>query len=442
MSTPILLSDKKTLAAIKDYLRRSKIFVVDSSGVSRARLSNILIELGALSTNVTTFGSFETAEHYYKEKRPQIVFSDYKIGNRSGFDLFQTLNQMKITDPKESLFVLITANSSQSVVAQAAEEDIDAFILKPYTIDMVKNIFIKTALDKLFPSKYMQLIAKGKDLLCAGEYPESMEIFEEAKKLADNPTLACFYYGQAEYMIGALEDAEKSYKNGLSFNKIHYKCLVGLFDLMMEQKQFEEAYDVVRMIAEYFPANPERLGQIIHLAITTKNFSDIEEYYNFFINFNYRTETLINYICASLLICGKYYLQNNYTDRAFALFEKVSITSKGHPKFLRILIEYLTEFKQHDYYTQYLRRFDNESFETPDFKIAHFLTQHIGMKPIKIVNQCNDFIRNGMLSSSLYYLLIENNKKLGRIEEAEIIYKNAIERWPEKTSTFYKIKTE
>lgn len=437
-----VLSEKKVETVIRDYLKGNTVFVVDSSGVSRARLSSILVELGAKASMIKTFGSFDQAEHHYKELKPKIVFSDYKIGARSGLDLFESMAASKLVNANDSLFVMITSNSSQSVVARAAEEDVDAFILKPYTIQTVKQIFIKTALDKLFPSEYMQLIAKGKDLLLAGAYDQSIEVFEQAKVLTESPTLACFYHGQALYMMDAMGEAEGIYKSGLEHNKIHYKCLVGLYDLMMEKNLHEEAYDIVRMIAEYFPANPKRLAQIIHLAIITKNYSDIEEYYNFFVDFNYRTEELINYICASLLICGKYYLQMNYTDRAFTLFEKASITAQGHTKFLRILMEYLTEFKHHDRYNSVIRRFDNDSFHTPDFKLADFLTKHLNMKPVKIVKQCNDFIREGIHSSSLHYLLIENNKKLGRVEDAENAFQEALERWPEKTSTFYRLKAE
>ncbi len=438
----ITLSEKKVESVIRDYLKGNTVFLIDSSGVSRARLSSILVELGASCSKIKTFGSFEQALHHYKELKPKIVFSDYKIGPRSGLDLFEEMAKSKLVEQRDSLFVMITSNSSQSVVARAAEEDVDAFILKPYTIQTVKQIFIKTALDKLFPSEYMQYIAAGKDLLLAGSFEKSLEYFEKALKLSETPTLAYFYIGQAKYMLEALGDAEKSYKVGLEHNKIHYKCLVGLYDLLMERRLHEEAYDVVRMIAEYFPANPKRLAQIIHLAIITKNYSDIEEYYNFFIGFNYRTEELINYVCAALLICGKYYLQMNYRDRAFMLFEKASITAKGHTKFLRILIEYLTEFKQHEHYAAYIRRFDNDSFNSIDFKIADFLTKHLNMQPVKIVKQCNDFIREGIFSSSLHYLLIENNKKLGRTEDAEQAFKDAIEKWPEKSSTFYRLKAE
>lgn len=430
---------KKSDQIIRSYLQENLIYIIDTSGVSRARLARILVDIGANTQKIKIFGSYEQAEYHFNVDRPKIVFSEFRLGCRSGLDLFESFR--KISPSKESLFVLITSNSSQAVVARAAEEDVDAFILKPYTINTVKKIFVKTAMDKLYPSEYIRTIEEGKEQLFAGNYPEALEIFEKAKRMSDTPTLAFFYYGQAEYMLKEIRQAEKSYEEGLQYNKIHYKCLVGLFDLMMEKQQYKEAYDIVRMIAEYFPANPKRLATIIHLAVKTENYSDIEDYYNFFVNFNYRSEELTRYVCSALLICGKYYLMRGFAEKAFNLFEKVGITAQqGHTKYLRILIEYMTEFNQHDYYDAYIRRFTNDTYNTVDYKLASFLTKHLHMQPTKIVGQCQEFLRNGVDSSSLFYLMIQNNLKLGRTDDMEEAYREALKRWPEKSYTFHRAK--
>lgn len=432
---------KKSDQIIRNYLQENLVYIVDTSGVSRARLARILVDLGANAQKIRTFGSYEQAEHHFLIEKPKIVFSEFRLGCRSGLDLFESLR--KVTSSKDSLFVLITSNSSQAVVARAAEEDVDAFILKPYTINTVKKIFVKTAMDKLYPSEYIRTIEEGKEELFSGNYPAALEILEKAKRLSDTPTLAFFYYGQAEYMQKEVSKAEKSYEEGLQYNKIHYKCLVGLFDLTMERQQYKEAYDIVRMIAEYFPANPKRLATIIHLAVKTENYSDIEDYYNFFINFNYRSDELTRYVCSALLICGKYYLMRGFSEKAFALFEKVGITAQqGHTKYLRILIEYLTEFNQHDYYDAFIRRFTNDTYDTPDYKLASFLRKHLHMQPTKIVGQCQEFIRSGVQSSSLFYLMIQNNIKLGRTDDVETAYQQAMNLWPEKAHTFYRARHE
>jgi hypothetical protein len=53
---------------------------------------------------------------------------------------------------------MVTGNSSQSAVSpEAAEEDVDTFILKPYTIEIFSSVcFLKAAMAKLYPSDYMK----------------------------------------------------------------------------------------------------------------------------------------------------------------------------------------------------------------------------------------------------------------------------------------------
>lgn len=73
-----------------------------------------------------------------------------------------------------------------------------------------------------------------------------------------------------------LGNASKDYHMGLRYNEIHFKCLVSLFDILMDQKKFVEAYDIVKKIADYFPKELSRRGSVIHLAVITKNYEDME----------------------------------------------------------------------------------------------------------------------------------------------------------------------
>jgi len=123
------------------FLSKNLIFIVDPSAASRRRLMKTLSELGAITHMIQTYGHYEEAEQAMEEKAPAIVLTDYNLGHdKSGFDLLQT--HRKIHEKSISLFILITANSSQSLVAQAAEEDIDSFILKPYTINTIKETLL------------------------------------------------------------------------------------------------------------------------------------------------------------------------------------------------------------------------------------------------------------------------------------------------------------
>lgn len=418
------------------FLSQTKAFIVDTSPASRARLMKTLVDMGAKPHHIQTFCSYEEAESRISEM-PQIVISEYRLKDKSGFDLLQTFRKFKGNE--RSLFVLITANSSQSLVAQAAEEDIDAYILKPYTQDSLKSALMMAAMAKFFPSDYALKIDEGKKLLFAGKASEAKALFSAAMELHDKPALACFYYGQAELMENSLTGAESMYTEGLSYNKIHYKCLTHLFDLLFNLNRFEEAYEVVKQIATYFPANPKRLSTVLRLAIMTDNFKDIESYYELFTSIENRTDELVRYICAAMITCGRYYLIHNYPDRALKLFERVKTTAAGREKYLLYVIQNLVEFSLDEEAPLYLERFAGEAYKTREYKIAEFLTRTKSLAAVEVVNRAKKLIADKHISYCVYYVYIRAllvQKKQGEaqsaLEEASFLY-------PDKEFVFKKL---
>ena len=430
------LTDSNKL--LNSFLKDCPICIVDASGGARARLAGLLIDLGASSSKIETFTRLDYAKDNFSKQQPKLVFTDARVGKSSGFQFIQDLRR-EFPQNKSTIFIMISANCSQSVVAKAAEEDIDAFIIKPFTIDLVVRTLATAINNKLYPSEYMQLINRGKEFLMSGNYAESIDIFDRAMRLSQSPTLACFYKGQAQYLLEKIENAQAEYRHGLEHNKIHYKCLVGLYDLLFNQSLFDEAYDVVRTIAEYFPANPERLAKILWLAIVTKNYLDVEDYYQFFKDMDERPDELVRHLCAAMLICGKFLIRSNMKDRAFDLFEKVGATATAHPQFLRILIEYMTEFELPEYYPQFMKRFSVDQYQLDDFKISEFLSKHHLLKPIEVYKMSNDLIRANLQSSAIYFVLIKSLHKLGRSDDAQACLKHALDAFPEKTSILQKL---
>lgn len=413
------------------YLEESKIFVVDAQAVSRTRLIRLLKELGAKTENISSIADYNEALEKMETERPRIILSDFKIQNGSGFDLLH--NYRKINpDNKDHLFILVTSDSSQSLVAQAAEEDVDSFILKPYTVDVLKSTLISTAINKLYPSPYIQKIEEGKELLFNGKPQESIPIFKEAKKMNKKPTLACFYIGQAEFMKESMNGAEDSYREGLDHNKIHYKCLVSLFDLFYELQKYDEAYDVVKTIAQFFPANPERLATVLRLAIQTNNFSDIEDYYEIFVTLDERTSDILTYICAALAVCGRFYFQKNEEQKAIRIFTKLGRTTAGNPKFLRIGIENFIEFGHLDIANDFLTRFDRKSQTTDDFAVAKYLATQHELSPNESINIATGFISKDIHIFGVYLVLIRRALEAQRRDQAEKYLEDATKLWPDK----------
>jgi len=420
------------------YLKDKKIVIADLSKTSRSSIANTISKMGAMGTNIATCNSYENAEADIKRLKPNIVICDYDLGKKCGLELLQK-QRNEMTETQKSIFILVTGNSSQTAVARAAEEDVDTFIIKPFSADVLKNSIMKAAVAKLQPSEYKQLIEQGKRLMEEQQIDEALAIFKQAQEKDSAPSLACAYTGQAELMKKIIEEAQESYTKGLSFNKIHYKCMVGYFDTLMAQKRYKEAYEVVKKVSQYFPANPKRLASVLRLAIMTESYEDVEKYYQLFTTIEDRAEELIRYVCAALVVCGKYYLQKNFGSRAMELFRKAAISAGSRTNILKEIITSLLEFDLTNEAMEFYKRFPPDSQKEESYHVLGFMISSRKAAPNVVVNEGQNLIRKGVHDPLLYKTIIKKARTVGMKDLVESLSQEAINRWPDQKNSFLKL---
>lgn len=426
--------DKK--AVFKDYIDRTEVLIVDKNPGSRNRLLKIMVDLGSKRTMVHSVGTIAEAQEVIKTKKVGLVLSDYFVGGGSGFELFKIMRE---SDPKNKqlCLVLVTSNISQTAVAKAAEEDVDSFIIKPYTIQSIQENLVSTITAKVQPSDYILKVEEGKNYITAGEYEKAHETLLAATKLHPRPALALFYLGQADYLKNMVGQAQGNYKKGLSFNNIHYKCLIGLYEVFMREGKFYEAYDVVKKVAKYFPANPDRLTQIVRLAIQTQNYSDMQLFYEIFTTLEERSSSLVNYIGAGMYISGKHCLINNDVNGALQYFDNIAVSCSEFSKFVRAMITLLVEYQKPTDAERYLSRFPIEAKDSEDFLVSDFLVDSslLKDKPSMIVKKglelYNKNVRDFYCMQALIHAMEASGLKQDKITE----FKSEVSKlWPDKAA--------
>jgi DNA-binding response OmpR family regulator len=425
--------DKKEV--FKKFLETNEVLIVDKNPSSRNRLFKTLIDMGAQNSMIHTAGNLTEAEWFINTKKIGVVLSDYLVGGGSGFDLFKMIRE-KYPENKELCLILVTSNISQTAVAKAAEEDVDSFIIKPYTIQSIQDNLISTISQKAKPSEYILKVNDAKDLIKAEKYDEAITLLKTGMALHQKPALALFYIGQAEYLKNHVEEATFSYNNGLNFNSIHYKCLVGLYEIFFRDHKFDEAYQVVRKIAKFFPANPDRLTQIVRLAIRTGNFQDMQSYYEIYTSLDERQTILTNYLGAGMFIAGKYNLMNNDPETAIQYFDNIAVSCSEFTKFLRAVVDVLIEHKMPLDAEKYLPRFPSSTKEHEDFLVSQYLvTSHQSKDNGLIIKLGLELYNKKIRDFSCMKTLMEAMIKNGYNEDKLAPYKAEMKiLFPEKLS--------
>lgn len=420
-----MISNNKNL--LKPYLETTEVLIVDKNPASRNRLLKTMYDLGSKRNLIHSVGSLVEAEEIIKTQKIGIVLSDYFITGGSGFDLFKMLRERDPSN-KDLCLILVTSNISQTAVAKAAEEDVDSFIIKPYTAQSIKENLISTLTNKVFPSDYVKTVDEGKVLMNEGRYDEAITVFKKAMELNAKPSLALFYIGQSEYLKKHIDEAQDSYQKGLEVNSIHYKCLVGLFDIFLREERFNDAYQVVRKIAKYFPANPDRLSQIVRLAVKTANFQDMQMYYEIFTTLDDRAQDLKNFIGAGMYISGKSFLMKKSPETALKHFDNVVVSCSEFTKFTRAIILVLIEYDMVDEAEKYLSRFPSDTKEHADYLISDYLVNSRKVEDHNsIVKQGLDLYNKKIRDLTCLQTLLAAMSRVGYKEEKIAPYKAEME---------------
>ncbi len=432
--------DEKEAATFAKYLENRKVLIADPSTSSRSGLFAVFRDLGARSNLTLLVNTFGQAQATILSDKPHIVVAEYDLGKRCGLELLQSQRESRPEETKECLFVVVTSNTSQTAVARSAEEDIDAYIIKPFTPEVVRKTLMRAALEKIKPREYMQAIEAGKLALGEARLDEAEAHFNRAMALDPSPSLACYYLGQAKALRDIMSEAQGSYQKGLSYNRIHYKCMVGLYDLLMKQQEHAQAYEVVRRLSQYFPANPKRLAEVLRLAIVTGKFEDIERYYTIFTNIDDRDDTLIRYVCAALVVCGKYYLSTKVgNNRAIELFRKASVTAQGRTKVLKEIVLALLDYHLIKEADNFLSKFPPESFNSDEFLLLRFLVYNFAGKPSIIIDQGRALLSRGVVDDRLYTVMIQRSTEAELTAAVDELLHDACEKYPDKKSYFEEV---
>jgi len=80
--------------------------------------------------------SFAEAKNQLANNIPNLLFIDVNLGDGSGFDVLNIINQ---ADNKTSKVIMMSAYVTEEEISDAKQKGVDAFMQKPFTKENVTN---------------------------------------------------------------------------------------------------------------------------------------------------------------------------------------------------------------------------------------------------------------------------------------------------------------
>lgn len=404
------------------------VLVVDNSFAVVDTAFTALQKSGFSRSKMHSTKSFKDAVDFIKNKKPDFLITDYFIDGRSGLELIALLTEQSA----DKMTMVITHNNSSSAIAEAAEELVDDYLIKPFLPTMLTERIQNLVKRKLTPPQYLAEIRKGKQLLLQSQFQAANTHFKNASFLDPKPTLAHYYLGHAHYLQKQFEDAILGYKAGLEFRPLHFKCLTGQFDAYFEQKRFQDAYKLVPELTQHYPIGPRRLCNLFVAAVYSGRMEDVPGYYDLFLKLHHVTPELRRIFSAALFVAGRFHMTRNSMDKALSCFDcglqVIGADLSYIDKVVRTLVSAGISASEHA--AQYLRKFPSEYVGGAEYSALLYLVDQYRKTPAQLIEQGRSLVQKNFADADCFRILIKSLLAEERTTLAEDYITRAVRLFP------------
>ncbi len=206
----------------------------------------------------------EEALKILRKEDIDMAILDNNMPGMKGVDLLQIIRSDSLLC--ELPVIMITADANMEFVTNAAESEIDAYLLKPITVGLLKEKIPPVIENANNPSPMVLHLRNARHLGEKGDYDNAIQ--EAMNAMAANPNSSKplreigFYYMKKDFE----EEAEEHLMKAAKMNKVDVVAFNHLGDLYMRQDKIDQAIGFYSKAVELSPRNYERslnLGKLL-----------------------------------------------------------------------------------------------------------------------------------------------------------------------------------
>lgn len=398
-----------------DFLTQKKVLLLCEGPFTKAAIKRAFVSKGARPENIHTAKTIEEAYTMMQQQVFEVVVADYQFQNHYGLELAETHRAYPIPN-SEKIFMIIANSGEAQAVADAADEEIDAYAIKPFVeSDLVARIE-KIISHKVKPSEKSKILTQAKVFIQEGNLLKARQLLITSVNYVDAPAILFYTLGKMDEDEGKLESALGYYFRGLEFSPDHYKCLSGYFLALYKLGKKTAALETLTKITAKYPVSPEVLKYGFCVVIESYKFEEVERYYQIYINLLRKPDDLKVVVSASLLAAGKMILRKRpeLVEQAHDYFTKGAVISGRDENYLCSIIKELIKEKQTEKINRYFDMIEAEG-ERKQITLPLRLKQYLieGRDSITILNLGKEILNEGFANENICFDLLDFAKKTG-----------------------------
>lgn len=174
-----------------------------------------------------------------REKTIDLAIIDWNMPIMTGVELLVNIREDR--NLRDMPVVMITAEANREIVAEAAESDIDAYILKPLTVKSIGDKISKVIEKTNNPSPMIKFLKNARQLAESGKLDEAINQAKIALKTDPKSSKPLRVLGQYYYQKKEIDIAEKCFLKAAKMNKLDVFAFHNLGEIYLQKDNIEKA---------------------------------------------------------------------------------------------------------------------------------------------------------------------------------------------------------
>ncbi len=440
--------DAKAQALIKAYLKNKHFLVVEPTVAGKTAIEQMLKRTAVPRKNIKFARNMEMAIDILKNNMPNYVITVDKAEDGNYKELLE-LHIKQQPNRLDNGFVLLSENDSVDAITKLAQSEIDTLVIMPFTVTSLQSEFLKTIIPKSAPSDYKVLVEAAREHMLF-DLDKALSFLNKAKKADPKPFEALYLEGLIYLQDKSLEKARECFELSTRINSEYYPSLKELFNIFIQTKDRNRAYQISKKLSETFPVNPEMIPDLAWVSVATAQYDDILDYHQAYKNVEEPDNDMKNYIAASLTIYGKKIIQDKYKDgeeinpeileRAFSLMDEASSICDDKPLVFASLINTLILAKNERLINHIMDKAKAKFPKNKTIKVLEVLADDSQLTPSESLKNAQDALKEGLSSPEIFEVILNRAVELG-LNSATIqeFLDNATKEFPNLKPQFEKI---
>lgn len=233
---------------------RMVVLIVDDSFNMRRSMKNMLRHIGF--TKFIDAADGDTAWKILADRKVDFIICDWNMPRLPGLELLRRVRDNPSL--RDIPFLMMTAEVSESRIVQAAETEVDGYIIKPFVARTLEAKIKRVLKQKETPSEFDAHMKEGQNLLEESDFDGAKREFAEALRLRPESARARQALGEVFTRMGDLREAERWLHEAARANPQYIRVYESLGGLYEKMGRADSALEYLEKACQISPHNSDR----------------------------------------------------------------------------------------------------------------------------------------------------------------------------------------